>query len=278
MKKIASIIASLLICVSLFAKKDEIIKTGWNFGPLPVVGFDSDLGFQYGLCCDIFNFGDGSSYPEYKFKINVEASTYTKGSSVLRTYGDFKNVIPKGKLFFDITYFNSPKFGFYGYNGYATTFNPDSMRIDNVPTGNDKPGFYYMSRNQFRALVSARRTIVGNLSAAIGFAYYHITTSSLNLKDYKGQGTLYGDYVSNYLIYPTEKDGGNVTQFRAGLIYDSRNHDSDPTSGLNIEASVEFAPDMIDRKGYNNLGLHLSACQYIPLYHEKLTLAYRALI
>ena len=75
---------SILISVQLSAKKDEIIKTGWNFGPLPVVGFDSDLGFQYGLCCDIFNFGDGSSYPEYKFKINVEASTYTKGSSVLR--------------------------------------------------------------------------------------------------------------------------------------------------------------------------------------------------
>ena len=27
----------------------EIIKRGWNFGPLPVVGFDSDLGFQYGI-------------------------------------------------------------------------------------------------------------------------------------------------------------------------------------------------------------------------------------
>ena len=29
-----------------YNEKGEIIKTGWNIGPLPVLGFDSDLGFQ----------------------------------------------------------------------------------------------------------------------------------------------------------------------------------------------------------------------------------------
>ena len=56
---------SLLLCaVSLCltaqeTDNKEIVKKGWNFGPLPVVGWDSDLGFQYGVCLDIFNFGDG---------------------------------------------------------------------------------------------------------------------------------------------------------------------------------------------------------------------------
>ena len=27
-----------------YNEKGEIIKKGWNFGPLPVVGFDADLG------------------------------------------------------------------------------------------------------------------------------------------------------------------------------------------------------------------------------------------
>ena len=117
----------MIISLPFKAQEKEIIKTGWNFGPLPVVGFDSDLGFQYGICCDIFNFGNGSNYPNYDFKINLEASTYTKGSSVLRTYGDFKHLIPGGKLFFDVAYFNAPKFGFYGYNGYASKFDPDRI-------------------------------------------------------------------------------------------------------------------------------------------------------
>jgi len=280
MKKLCLIVTSLSLSLSIMAQKDEIIKTGWNFGPLPVVGFDSDLGFQYGLCCDIFNYGDGSNYPQYNYKINVEASTYTKGSSILRTYGDFKNLIPDGKLFFDVTYFNAPKFGFYGYNGYAQPYDPELI-VPVVPGSlqqDAKTGYNFMSRNQFRALASVRKTITGNLSWAAGFAFYHIKTGHLNLKDYKGQATLYDIYRDTNLIRDNEKDGGNVTQLRAGLVYDSRNHDSDPTKGENIELSLVYAPDLIDGRGYSNLGMHLSLCQYLPVFTEHLTFAYRALI
>ena len=92
----------LLLCatglgLSAQDNSKEIIKQGWNFGPLPVVGWDSDLGFQYGACVDIFNYGDGTNYPSYNYKMNLEASTYTGGSSLLRCYGDFKTLIPDGK-------------------------------------------------------------------------------------------------------------------------------------------------------------------------------------
>ena len=280
MKKICLLLTALSLSLHILAQKDEIIKTGWNFGPLPVVGFDSDLGFQYGLCCDIFNYGDGTNYPQYNYKINVEASTYTKGSSVLRTYGDFKHLIPDGKLFFDITYFNAPKFGFYGYNGYAQQYDPDLI----VPVApgsvqaDAKTGYNLMSRNQFRALASVRKTITGNLSWAAGFAFYHIKTDRLGLKDYDGQTTLYDVYRSVNLIRDDEKNGGNVTQLRAGLVYDSRDHDSDPTSGENIEFSLVYAPDLIDGRGYSNLGLHLSVCQYLPVFTDRLTFAYRGLV
>ena len=279
MRKISFLLTALLLSSPMMAQQNEIIKTGWNIGILPVIGFDSDLGFQYGVCSDIFNYGNGTNYPQYNYKINVEASTYTKGSSILRTYGDFKTLIPDGKLFFDVTYFNAPKFGFYGFNGYATRYDPELI----FPTTlyGAKTGYNFMSRNQFRALASVRKTITGNLSAAAGFAFYHITTSRLNtdkLKDYEGQYTLYDAYVGTGLIRDNEKDGGNVTQLRAGLIYDSRNHDSDPTKGENIELSLVYAPDLIDGNGYSNLGLHLSLCQYLPVFTERLTFAYRALV
>lgn len=277
MKKNCLILAALSLSLSVMAQKEEIIKTGWNFGPLPVVGFDSDLGFQYGLCCDIFNYGNGTNYPQYDYKINVEASTYTKGSSILRTYGDFKTLIPDGKLFFDITYFNAPKFGFYGYNGYATKFDPYLIFPAALPE-DTKTGYNFMSRNQFRALASIRKTITGNLSWAAGLAFYHIKTDRLNLKEYEGQMTLYDAYIAQGLIRDDEKNGGNVTQLRAGLVYDSRNHDSDPTIGENIELSLVYAPDLIDAGGYSNLGVHLSLCQYLPIFSDKLTFAYRALV
>lgn len=277
MKKNCLLLAALSLSLSVMAQKEEIIKTGWNFGPLPVVGFDSDLGFQYGLCCDIFNYGNGTNYPQYDYKINVEASTYTKGSSILRTYGDFKTLIPDGKLFFDITYFNAPKFGFYGYNGYATKFDPDLIFPAGLPE-DTKTGYNFMSRNQFRALASIRKTITGNLSWAAGLAFYHIKTDRLNLKEYEGQMTLYDAYITQGLIRDDEKNGGNVTQLRTGLVYDSRNHDSDPTRGENIELSLVYAPDLIDAGGYSNLGVHLSLCQYLPIFSDRLTFAYRALV
>ena len=284
MKKTAILLAALLFILPLSAQKDEIIKTGWNVGPLPVVGFDSDLGFQYGLCCDVFNYGDGTHYPQYNYKINIEASTYTKGSSILRTYGDFKTLIPDGKLFFDITWFNAPKFGFYGYNGYSTLYLPletEAFVPGTLPgTLPDyaKSGYNFMSRDQFRVLASVRKTITGHLNAAAGLAFYHIKTGRLTLDEYDGQITLFDVYSTYDLIRENEKDGGNVTQIRAGLIYDSRNHDSDPTKGENIELSLVYSPDIIDGKGYSNLGLHLNVCQYLPLYKDRLTFAYRAMV
>ena len=279
----------------------EIIKKGWNFGPLPVVGFDSDLGFQYGLCCDIFNYGDGTRYPSYNYKVNLEASTYTKGSSVLRCYGDFKTLIPDGKLFFDVTYFNAPKFEFYGFNGFSSLYVPEMAftRIDNpfssrmynelpVPEGR-KSAFNWISRNQFRAVVSIQKKISGGLNWAAGLAYYNIKTGDINRDKlagndvekkewYANQLTLYNLYNEFGMIAPEEAGGGNVTQLKAGLTYDTRDHDSDPTRGVNIEATFYYAPDFLDctdTYNHTNGGILFMGSHYVPVVGDKLTLAYR---
>ena len=260
--------------LGLSAKEDkskEIIKQGWNFGPLPVVGWDSDLGFQYGACVDIFNYGDGTNYPSYNYKVNLEASTYTGGSSLLRCYGDFKTLIPDGKLFFDCTYFNAKKFDFYGFNGYASPYFGPSFGHNE----GEKSEFYWMRRNQFRLVTSVQRRIVGNLHWAAGFGYYNIVTGNVNLEGYNGQNTLYQMYRNAGLIRDNEAHGGNVLQLKAGLVYDTRDHDSDPTRGVNIEATLVGAPDIIDRKGYSNLGFTFVGSQYVPVWKDKLTFAYR---
>ena len=257
--------------------KNEIVKQGWNFGPLPVVGWDSDLGFQYGACVDIFNFGDGSNYPSYNYKMNLEASTYTGGSSLLRCYGDFKTLIPDGKLFFDCTYFNAKKFDFFGYNGYASPYNPDFLLSANPleMLGDNTSAFYWMKRNQFRLVTSVQRRITGNLHWAAGFGYYNIQTGKVKIDGYENQITLYDLYRATNLIHDNEANGGNVLQLKAGLVYDTRDHDSDPTRGVNIEATLVGAPDIIDRAGYSNLGFTFVGSHYVPVWKDKLTFAYR---
>lgn len=273
----------------IYNEKGEIIKQGWNFGPLPVVGFNSDFGFQYGVCLDIFNYGDGSKYPGYDFKINFEVSTYTRGSSIFRTYSYWNNIIPKGVLFVDLGYFVDKKFSFYGFNGYASPYYKDAA-VKIIPTqqavypqpseiieaGLNNSALYLIDRRQFRAIVSMRQKI-GNLQHlyyGLGLGYYNYDYRPLSIKRFDDQYTLFELYRQSGLIRSNESSG-NVTQFKAGIIYDSKNYENDPTRGIYFEATLTAAPDFIDRHGYDYLTFTGVFHHYIPLWGDHLTLGYR---
>jgi hypothetical protein len=276
MKKQLFIVFALLLSVSAFSQKKEIIKKGWNFGPLPVVGYDADLGFQYGVTCDIFNYGDGSRYPRYNYKFNVEVSRYTKGSGVFRFYADMPFLIKDTKLFFDLTYNYSKKFEFFGFNGYeASLFDPNLAANEDII--DYKSGYHYIKRNTLRFVGSMQRTFfhVPNLNWVVGLAYYNVKTDSLNLVGYEGQQTLYTNYVNTGIIKENEKNGGNIGQVRLGMIYDSRDHNSDPSKGIYAEYTLTGSSDFFDGNGYNALIQTFIWRHYVPIYKDKLTFAYR---
>ena len=83
-------------------KKDKV-KTGWNFGGLPILGYDSDMGFQYGVLANIYYYGDGSTYPQYFHSFYFEVSRYTKGTGINQFFFDSKKLIPKVRVTADIT-------------------------------------------------------------------------------------------------------------------------------------------------------------------------------
>lgn len=256
-----------------YNEKGEIIKKGWNFGPLPVVGFDADLGFQYGVTCDIFNYGDGSRYPRYNYKFNVEASRYTKGSGVFRFYSDMPYIVKDTKLFFDVTYFYAKKYEFFGFNGFMASPNDPYAGLED-----QKSGYHFINRNQFRFVGSMMRPLLGvkDLYWTAGLAYYNTKIDRINLEGYEGQVTLYEEYVANHIIKDDEKNGGCTAQLRLGVAYDSRDHNSDPTRGIYAEYTFVGSTDWLGgNNGYNNLSETVILRHYIPLYRDKLTLAYR---
>ena len=63
--------------------KKQTIKKGWNFAPFPSVGYNSDTGFQIGALCEIFDYGDGSTYPAYKHKFNFDMRRKLRGNAVI---------------------------------------------------------------------------------------------------------------------------------------------------------------------------------------------------
>ena len=267
----------------IYNEKGELIKKGWNFGPLPVVGFNSDLGFQYGACVDIFNYGDGSRYPKFDYKMNFEASAYTKGSLNLRFYGDFYNLMPNSRLFVDAGYFTDKRFEFYGFNGFASPY--ENIYVLNQGTTFDEENvtpdvnsvLYRMDRKQFRFNSSLRNKFGfgEHLFYGVGLSYFNYNMGRIDIAKYDDQVTLYELYCKSGLIRANEADGGNVTQLKLAFIYDSKNHDSDPTQGAYFEATVTAAPDFIDGEGYSHATFNAVWQHYIPIVKEDLTFAYR---
>ena len=105
-RHITTLLCALLASASLFAQKadnvtadtlnvkKDIVKKGFNFGPLPAVAFDADKGLQLGALVNIFDFGDGSEYPNTRQKLYLEASFFTKGSQLFVINYDNKFLIP----------------------------------------------------------------------------------------------------------------------------------------------------------------------------------------
>ncbi len=146
MKRFFIILAALLVCVGATAakkekkpvqynEKGEIIKTGMNFGPLPAVAYDADKGFQLGAILQLYQYGDGSTYPNYFNRWYMEASWFTKGSMLFQLQHDNKNLIP-GIRWSTSAAFNIDKaFDFYGFNGYQSFYDFDRMSLKNDSKG-----------------------------------------------------------------------------------------------------------------------------------------------
>ena len=109
--------------------KKEIVKTGYNFGPLPAVAFDADKGFQLGALLNIYDFGDGSTYPNTRQQWYFEASFFTKGSQQFVVSYDNRFLIPGVRWSSALTIFNDKAMDFYGFNGYMSYYDHERVKL-----------------------------------------------------------------------------------------------------------------------------------------------------
>lgn len=264
MKKLISL-ALLFASFCAVSAQEEITKTGLNFGPLPAVSFSSDLGMQYGALLDIYQYGDGTVYPDYRWKINVEASRYTKGNTVLHAFFDSKFLIPGLRLSADVTYLGNKTTNFYGYNGAAALFIPELNKITE-----DGQGLYLMRRDNFRFELTAQGKFGDSRwgwVAGLAFNNYktdHAVNKSLAADDL----SLYDIYLAHDIIPQAEAKGGNHLDIKLGVVYDTRDHENNPTRGTNVEAFLFGSPDFLNgkrdyRNDYLKLAIHLR--QFVPI-------------
>ena len=279
-----------------YNEKGEIIKTGINLGPLPVVAFDADRGFQYGALLNIYNFGDGSSYPNPKSWWYIEASAYTGGTWNLFLNYDNREIWDNARLSICTNYSNESALDFYGFNGYQSIYtyaqdnffqnNPGEFTFDDSKQGQKAEkkfenglgtcpkGFYRYSRQSFRAKADLTGEIAKNFFWEAGYTFYWVNHKEFSPQGYTPvDGSLYQLYKEWGILNDT---GSNqfVSALKAGLMYDSRNIQNNPTRGIWAEAHALVAPKWLG-SSMDSYKISATFRQYIPLGTDKLVFAYR---
>ena len=274
--------------------KAQTVKKGWNFAPFPSIGYNSDTGFQMGALCEIFNYGDGSTYPAYKHKFNVDLSWTTKDQVKLHFFYDSKYLIPKVRLTAAATYILAQMYPFMGFNGSAS---PYYTHFASGKKQENRVAMYNTRRDMMRVMADFQGDIyTKKFRWAAGISYWWYDVQNITLKkkgapaydsvtanDYLlGQGihsaSLWQLYQRAGLINANEANGGHHIEFKAGLVYDSREHEADPTRGIWAEVYAFGSPDFLNgRKGadaYNYLKLAAHFRHYVPLMQDKIVFAY----
>ena len=264
-KILFSIIISFSFC-SAFASAKDSVKTGWNVGPLPAVGFDSDRGFQWGVVGELYNFGDGSIYPAYFHKFKTEVSFYTKGSANIQAFYDSKHLIKGVRTMFDVGYFPDRYYDFFGLNTYSY-LTPEDSRSN---------AYNKIDRQLFRFQGDFQKNIYKNLSLAAGIGLQSYDIGRVREGKYENDITLYDEYIGRNVVPLDELEGGTHLLLKLGMIFDTRDVEADPNKGFCSEIVFSGSPDVIDRKGYEHLRMSLTHRHFFSLVPEHLTLAFRA--
>ncbi|MBR3449363.1 MAG: hypothetical protein IKH24_00815 [Bacteroidales bacterium] len=236
MKKL--LICTLLLAgaISAYAQGEKEVKTGWSFGLLPTATFSVDNGFQAGAFGDIYNYGDGTTYPDPLHKISWEASYFTK-SHRMRLYlaYDSKYLIPGMRINASVTYVNDPLYSFWGYNGPASIQDYDIWyNRETSPNIN----YYGMSRKMLRGLANVQGRVTDNLNWAAGVNFWKWTLGDMGGANtpYDKDLTLYRRYQKLGAITEAEAKGGIALELNAGLVFDTRDMEAAPNRGVWAEA------------------------------------------
>ena len=269
-------IVSLLIITLTVSAQEKKVKTGWKFGgALPAVTYDSDLGFQYGALFEFFNYGDGSTYPDYFDHTYTEVSHFTKGSGIFRFMYESNHLIPGVHMTSDLSYLPDKANHFYGFNGYESVFNKDWM--DEESSDYRTRMFYRFERNQFRFKNDFQGKLSGDhIKWSAGFALQKFENKTVDFEKLEVPETdgLFEKYQDWGLISENEADGGWINTVKLGVAWDSRDNRPNPMKGLWTEVGVEAAPGFLGNDwGFSKL--YITHRQYFTLVEDDLSLVYR---
>ena len=252
----------------VYAVAQEQPKTGWVFTPMPNLGYTTDTGVTLGAFSDFFYYGDGSSYPNFLHHAGFSAAYATKGSWYAHFYFESPALIEGLRLNASITYRDAMVNNFYGFNGIASPYDAGlDLNAEN------RTAWYTNHRRFFRVSGSVMGGIGRHLDWMGGFVFRHVRMADFSLEKYDSGNSLFTAYRDIGLIREDEFAGGTSLEFKAGLVYDSRDVELSPNKGMYGELYLVGNAALGQWKySYAQLVGHFR--HYITLFPGRLVFAY----
>lgn len=264
------------------SKKEGKVKDGFSLGGVPVVAYDTDIGFKYGALVNLYWY-DSLRYPMYDHSIYLEWSRTTKGNGINQATYETDKLIPGIRALFEVSYLTEKALDFFGFNGYQAIYDP-AYEASLDEEGKRNALFYRHSRKLLRIKADFQGEIIGQkLRWLGGVAYYGTSIDSVDVdglnegknEDLLSDNSLYGTYVNYGLIKLDQAKGGNHTILKGGLIYDTRDNEANPFKGMWSELQFHYVPSFLSNTDYSYGRIILTHRQYFTFIPNWMNLAYR---
>ncbi|MGQ9843914.1 MAG: Omp85 family outer membrane protein [Spirochaetota bacterium] len=278
----------------IFAAKlsDEDVakkKEGWYPTGLPLLNFDSDNGFGYGLRAYLYNNGardeEYFAYAPYKMQLYAQFYQTTNGYQYHEVNLDMPYIMgTKFRVITSVAYDKKINANFFGigadsakekltlYDG--STYHKFDTYKDYMDYYDDNKQFTKYYNYQYTKpsyFLNVYRDLTQNLKMLVGFEVKKVTIDTWDGK--KFDSNVQGPTLLEQLK-PEGYKGGWSNFARLGVYYDTRDYEPDPKSGYFIDYAFEVSQGWLG-SDYDFIRNSVQLQYYVPIL-SSLTLALRA--
>jgi hypothetical protein len=256
-------------------------RTGWGWGGLPAVNFNSDEGAGFGVVGSIYRY-DGGTQP-YRTAINLVIFATSLGVHQHSLEVDALRLGNKPIRLTTRAELQATRTSNYCGLGNAVTCDPavaDAAADAAGLTGQDREDFlrrFYRVRFVNPNLRSDLRVLVAELDGRAR------PTKVELLAGYRANLMLPGDFStsapfpgSQYAVDFPGGEQGLASVLQLGVMLDSRDNEPSPTQGIWAEATARGSHPIL-LSDYSYAGFNLTFRGYVPLGTERLVFANRVM-
>jgi len=219
----SSVLLALLCATTPLAGQD-IRQTGLGWSALPAFNYDSDEGYGYGIAAGVYEYADGTRDP-YIWALEPIVFFTSNGRRSVGAFFDAPYLMSEGvRLTVWVGYDRDCCQPYYGF-GNASPYDPSLVDRPGIPN------YYTYNRKRIFGFADLQWRIVPTFRILTGVAVVRNITAS------RDPQTLYAVDAASGVI-PETDSAYNSWGPRLGVVFDTRDFERDPRSGMWIDALV----------------------------------------